>query len=396
MATSYANNGGTGERRPEIIVTSNIVSAGTDIGVGTAYTANDMGVLVDGITSTASTPGNGSNGREFGNGNNGIAKSIVFDFGVNATIVVDEFKLYLSGTTNFGTWTLDGSNNGSAWTTIGASFTLQASAGSLTIARTNSTAYRYYRLNTTSLSNGGGGSGVWTEVELKIEDTTPQASRCSWFNTGGKGDRTAFISTTGSTVTYTSGAVANLIDGSYTNNSSDAVVLTTGQTTGIWRWDFGAGNSVIIDTVLIWLASAAGASSGSWKLQGSPDASSWTDLDTTANLLDTGNAYKLQKRTVANTTAYRYYQLIQTSGTTSTPTILEIEFRIGGFAATLAKDYKLSGYGVVVPDRALDFKLSGYSVVAPVSAKDFKLSGYAIIKPVSASSSQPVLIVCVG
>lgn len=327
MATSYANNGGTGERRPEIIVSTDFLSSNGDIGSPNPYTNDDASIFVDGIT--AGSAGAGGTGRELGVASSG-ARSLVFDFGVGASIVVDEFTLYLSGTTNFGTFTFDGSNNGSSWTTIGASFTLQSGGTTLVVARTNSTGYRYYRLATTSMTNTGGGSGTWSEIEFKIQDITPQASRCSWFNTGGKGNRTATIDTSLSSITLGTGVIANVVDGDYTSNATHAAGVSAGQTAAQITFDFGSGNSPIVDMVAIWLSAAAGASSGTWKLQGSANASSWTDLDTASNLLDTLNHYKLQKRTVVNTTGYRYYRLFQTGGTTSTPSITEIEFRIQG------------------------------------------------------------------
>lgn len=322
MATSYGHNAGTGERRPEIVVTSDFLSSNGDIGGGNSYTSDDLGIFVDG--NTAGSPG--STGRELGVASSG-ARKIVFDFGVGASIVIDEFTLYLSGTTNFGTFTFDGSNDGSSWTTIGSSFTLQSTGTTLVIARTNSTGYRYYRLNTTSMINTGGGSGTWSEIEFKIDDVTPQASRASWYNVGGFGSRPS-IDSSGTTLTFSSGSAANLLDGDYTASGAHAATLNSGQTAATITWDFGVGVSVAIDTVLFWLSTTAGNANGMWKLRASNDGSSWTDLESASNLLDTNNHYTLQKRTVTNITGYRYYQMFQTSGSTSTATITEIEFRI--------------------------------------------------------------------
>lgn len=325
MATSYANLGGTGERRPEIVVSSDFLSSNGDIGGGSSYTAYDLGAFLDGVTS--GSLGAGGTGRELGVASSGD-RHLTFDFGVGASIVIDEFTIYISGSTNFGTFTWEGSNDNSSWTTIGASFTLQPSSGTQVVARTNSTGYRYYRLHTTSMTNTGGGSGTWSEIEFKIEDITPQASRCSWFNTGGKGNRTSTIDTSLSSLSVSSGSLANLVDGDYTASGAHAATLSTGQTAGQITFDFGSGVSVAIDTLFLWLSTAAGNNNGTWKMQGSNDASSWTDLESASNLLDNTNAYSFQKRTFSNITGYRYYRLLQTGGTTSTPTIVEAEFRI--------------------------------------------------------------------
>lgn len=396
MATSYANNGGTGERRVEIVTTTNFVSSAGDIGTGASYSADQLGVFVDGVTST--TLGNGGTGRQFGNGNDNNDRNVQFDFGVGAAIVIDEIKIYLSGTASHGSnFTIEGSNNGSSWTTLKSAFNITGnSLAGTAYSFTNTTAYRYYRLHTTGTSTFGGSSGNWTEFEFKLEDTTPQTSRTSVYNTGGKGNRTAFVTVT-TDLSLSAGSISLIIDGDQTNNSSHAITLNAGGTTKNIMWDFGAGISPVIDTIGIWTGAAPTNSDGSWKFQGSPDASSWTDLESTSTLFDTGNGYKLTKRTVANTTGYRYYRLLQTSGSTAIlPTITEVEFKISGYTTINAKDFKLSGYGVIAPITAKDFKLSAYGVVAPVTARAYKASGYAIVKPVAASGNQPVLIVIVG
>jgi hypothetical protein len=323
MATSYANNGGTGERRPEIVATTNIVSSGVDIGAGATYTYELLLVWVDGASGGTSL-GGGGNARDFGNANNGADVNITFDFGVNASVVIDEMKVYISGTTSFGTWTIDGSNNNSTWTTLKSAFTLTANNAAATVcAYTNSTGYRYYRFHTTSAQNMGGGSGSWSEFEFKISDAT-QSTRCSWFNTNGKGARTGTI-TTSTTLTFSSGVIANLVDGDQTNNSSHAVALNTGQSGASMTFDFGAG--VVIDTYFLWQQASTNNTQGTWKLQGSANNSSWTDLESANSLINESNL-TVSKHTVSNTTSYRYYRLLQTSGSTTTPTFLEMDFRI--------------------------------------------------------------------
>jgi hypothetical protein len=376
MTTSYANNGGTGDRRPEIVVSTNILSAATDGGAGASYDPYKLYVWLDGNTAGSI----GTTAREFGNANNGLDRNITFDFGAGASIVIDELKAYISGTTSFGSWTIDGSNDGSSWTTLASSFTLQPSGGSFTKSFTNSTGYRYYRLHTTSFQNGGGGSGGWSEFEFKLEDITPQGSRCSWYNSGGKGNRSAFI-TPSTTLSLTSGSIGNVIDGDYTNNSTHAISLTSGQSAKEIKFDFGSGASIVIDTVVLWFDVTSVNTHGTWKLQGSNDNSSWTDIGSTFSLNDSNNLTTFAKHTVTNTTGYRYYRLLQTAGTTNvSPNITEIEFRISGLSS-LAKVYKASGYGII----------------SPIDAHVYKASGYAILyAPGVGGNKQPVIIVATG
>lgn len=331
MATSYANNSGTGDRRPEIVVTTDIVSAATDIGGGVTYGYEHLLAFVDAITSGSL----GTTGREFGVGNNNGDHHITFDWGVGASVVIDEIKLYLSGTHNFGSWTIDGSNNGSSWTTLKSAFTLQASGGSQTCTFTNSTGYRYYRFHTTSLQTNGGGDGTWSEFEFKISDAT-QSTRCSYYNTGGKGNRSSLITAT-ATLTFSSGTVATLVDGDFTNNSSHSCVPNTGQSGANMVFDFGV-TGYIIDTYFLWFLTnpGGGNTQGTWKLQGSNNNSAYTDLESASALNNQGN-FALAKHTVVNTTGYRYYRLLQTTGSTTTPTLPELEFRIQAPASNTNK-----------------------------------------------------------
>lgn len=348
MATSYANNSGTGDRRQEIVTTTTFATAAEDGGT-------DWTILIDGVT--------GSNAREPSNATGD--KTLTWDWGPNASIVIDKLKFYNSLTTTYGAnWTVEGSNNGSTWTTLKSAFTLSGSTTGTEFTWTNSTGYRYYRIHTTNMANGGGSSGFWREFEFSVEDITPQGSRPSWYNAGGHGSRTGLI--TGSTnMSLTSGTIPNALDGDYTANSTHSFQMQNGSNTGLYvRFDFGAGVSVVIDTVH-WYQSGT-AAHGTWKVQGSNDASSWTDVGSSFTLGGASgvNTYQLG----GNTTGYRYYQIIAVSGSAnSTPFIEEIEFRIDGIT-TLARTYKLSGYGVIVPANAKPYKLSGYAVLVPLAA----------------------------
>ncbi len=93
----------------------------------------------------------------------------MFDFGVGVSKIISEAKWYKSGAGSAGTWKWQGSNNGSAWTDIGSTFTLGGSTLQVqTQLNGNTTAHRYYRLLGMS---GGAYSGDYTnEVEFCIGD----------------------------------------------------------------------------------------------------------------------------------------------------------------------------------------------------------------------------------
>jgi hypothetical protein len=159
----------------------------------------------------------------------------------------------------------------------------------------------------------------------------------AYTNTGGQGDRTAIIaiSTTLSTAGG-GGTLNNLIDGvQASNNSSDAWSWSANQTSGSITFDFGSGASKVIDEA-IWLQSTSNTH-GSWEWRASNDGvvatatvigSSFTLGGATNNTLTTLSG---------NTTGYRYYHLVHTSGNTSaTPWLQEIKFKIDDAAlATL-------------------------------------------------------------
>lgn len=351
MATSYANNGGTGDRRVEILVSTDFVSSAGDLGGGVAISDVAASVLIDSDTAAG--------GREFGSGNNATARFIKFDFGVGASIVIDEFKLYIQTTTAFGTFTWEGSNNGSSWTTIGASFTL-GTAGTNTVARTNSTGYRYYRLNTTSFAGGAGGR--WYEFEFKIEDITPQASRASYYNVGGFGNRTGLVTVT-TTGTLATGTIDNAVDGVIAATAGDGFVFTGAQSAIEVKFDFGASStSTVIDVVAFWMSSAS--THGTWKVQGSANGSSWTDVGSTftwggivgLNRVDLGG----------NTTGYRYYRLLNTAGSTNG----------------------------VVNNEEIEFRIQGVGSVSGVGASPGVATALAVGTNAGASTKKTIVIVC--
>jgi hypothetical protein len=136
MATSYANEGGSGGARARYIA---LTTAG-------GFSGNPY-VLLNGNTSDTGY---------FFTGGATSGYTLTFDFGDDAYII-DEAIWYQSSATSHGTWKWQGSNDGSSWTDIGASFTLGSSTTqTLTTLNGNTTAYKQYRLQ--------GISGVPTPV----------------------------------------------------------------------------------------------------------------------------------------------------------------------------------------------------------------------------------------
>jgi hypothetical protein len=142
------------------------------------------------------------------------------------------------------------------------------------------------------------------------------------------GDRTATITAT-TDLTIGGGTMSNLVDGGTAANSTDAIFFTAGQAVSgkYMRFDFGAAASVKI-TEAKWYMESGFSSHGSWKWQGSNDASSWTDIGSSFTL-EYGVGGQVHTQLSGNASGYRYYQLVGVSGNMSTPAPYntEIEFK---------------------------------------------------------------------
>ena len=152
----------------------------------------------------------------------------------------------------------------------------------------------------------------------------------SYSNSGGQGDRTGSITVT-SSVAHVDGAIANVVDGSGEGgdpwNSSNMWIWAneTVDASEYLRFDFGVAASKIINEVTY--KQTATHNRGTWKWQGSDNASSWTDLGGSFTL-GTVNT-QTQTSLSGNTTGYRYYQIIGVSGTTNSGGgLAEFEFKI--------------------------------------------------------------------
>jgi hypothetical protein len=147
----------------------------------------------------------------------------------------------------------------------------------------------------------------------------------SYANTGGTGNRTGIISVS-ATIGTDTGAIANLVDGSYAAASTNAWAAANGASVAGTYIRFDFGSAVVINEAKWYQNAAVGL--GTWKWQGSNDASTWTDIGTSFTL--GGATTQTQTSLNANVTSYRFYQLLGVSGTSAnTAWNTEIEFKIG-------------------------------------------------------------------
>ena len=157
---------------------------------------------------------------------------------------------------------------------------------------------------------------VYPQAAGNYSQWTPTLT--SYVNSGGKGARTALI-----TVSKSGSADTSCIDGNY----SGAGPFFSGANgpSNYLRFDFGSAR--VITEIKGYYQAVVG---GTWKWQGSNDASAWTDIGASF-LLDQVNMTFAQLS--ANATAYRYYQLIGVSGTVAANNHYEYEFKIDGSPA---------------------------------------------------------------
>lgn len=133
-----------------------------------------------------------------------------------------------------------------------------------------------------------------------------------------RGNRTSTIALTTTNLTMF-GTLSALVDGSLANGPYFNGVSSNGSN---WlTFDFGSGNAFVIDEFIWKQQNTTGH--GVWRLEGSNDNSTWTQIGSDFTL----NA-GLNQPGGSNNTAYRYYRLRAMSGSRSaSPYLYEILFR---------------------------------------------------------------------
>jgi hypothetical protein len=220
-----------------------------------------------------------------------------------------------------------------------------------------------------TLGDGGGYgtpqifSGTTKQVKLgktTVTSGTQVAMKAVWANqvaataavSGGwdSGDRTSTITvTTDATITR---AVTGIVDGSTAINQS--FYFAAGQSGKYLRFQMDAAKK--ITGIKMYNDENNTSDQGTWKWQGSNTvggASGYVDIGSTFaftnnSLVGGAGGYTVFGDTMSgNTTAYLYYQILQTAGTTSSASNwMEIYFNITATAAGAGKVAQLNGWAV--------------------------------------------------
>lgn len=336
----YTYAGGIGDRRSNITVT-------TTFTLDAGFPSAAVTTLVDGSTATLGpfvVMTAGQSGKEF-----------KFDFGTLGKQIIDEFRIFHGNGFDTGYFRMQGlKNDGVTWQDIGTWFLLAGVGGggfrTYNNIVGNLAGFSKYRLVQLDTSTNTG--GLHTEIEFKIDpaiaadmvgdadlvdDTisvnhdTGEAGACgstSYDNPDGKGNRAAFITITNSAGLINQGTIGELIDSVIHTTSGN--LKFNAVTDGKITFDFGSAR--IIDGFIWWQAGST--AHGTWRWYGSNDSDP-------ASFIATGNSFTLEGpgllggagkeilEPAGNTTAYRYWQLRQLSGTAGAALLAEIWFRIG-------------------------------------------------------------------
>jgi len=205
VSTSYVNDGGSGNRTGSITVTTS---------AGLTYTAGVGTTLVNGTTAT-------NENYFFGVSASGHYIQFYFN---DEYKVINEAKFYQSGTFSHGVWQWQASNDGSAWTDIGSTFTLGGYATqTMTELSSNTGGYKYYRI----YGQSGTVSGApWIyEFEFKIGNPVSGYSALQTYVAGATGGSIVLQQDSGNVGIGTSAPVStldvygNLSIGSYAGNA---------------------------------------------------------------------------------------------------------------------------------------------------------------------------------
>jgi hypothetical protein len=112
----------------------------------------------------------------------------------------------------------------------------------------------------------------------------------------------------------------DLVNGLLTNDDAGGGWMPSGDVTDRWiKFDFGSGK---VYKACQWITINSTSSEGTWKWQGSNNDSDWTDIGGTFTLGGDSRSgtttYTLGDTLNGNTTSYRYYRILGTTGSANT------------------------------------------------------------------------------
>lgn len=283
---SFTNLGGSGPRR-------SVFSIASTLPIASGSSTRPMTLTINGIIT--------SSGKPFmTTGTAASGKTLEFDV-LGIPRIITGYRWYQVAPVSPIEFAFEG-YNGSTWDTL--STNVMGGAGGTTprvVLFDNTTAYSKYRLRETA--------GTWNDsnimqVEFKISG---HADEC--------GNRTSTI-TPSTTLTAAASPldINNLIDGDYSQNTTGSWWPAATQDPTGKEIKFQFATPRLIKYARIECAGYTG-NQGSWKWQGSPDGSTWTDIGSAFTWSMTSDGTTPVQDLSSNTIAYSYYRMLGQSGT---------------------------------------------------------------------------------
>jgi hypothetical protein len=286
--------------------------------------------LVNGLTTTGNDAGVFCNASESGR---------EFKFKWPWPVRIDEFKWIQDSTGSQGTWKIAGSNNDIVYTDLLTGINLGNAAATDTHAFTNPAGYKYYKLIQTS---GSTTTSRWIEeVEFKVARADDYGAgtaigATSYSNAYGSGNRHDLMlvllnqaQACGSGGSgFNDGRMQGLVDGDTTTaGCTTSAAFSSSHLTGL-ELLFAFREALVIDEFK-WIQ-ALTVSHGTWKVQGSVDNVTFSDLGSTFTL----GGVTTQTQSITNASAYNFYKLVQTAGSADNSTwIYEVQFKTAQVAS---------------------------------------------------------------
>ena len=210
----------------------------------------------------------------------------------------------------------------------------------------------------------------------------------SYTNTGATGNRSSMITVT-TNLSITTGAVANLVDGTTTNTTGVRFTTKTLNSSDYVQFDFGSQQLV---TEIRLHNNCTLCNMGTWQIQGSNDAASWTNIGSTVDLAPLSSDPRLITQVSSNSVAYRYYRFQGVSGSLNASAAYwdEVEFKLA--AASSNGNSVLAGGLLGVGTSNLTHKLNVSGTVVGKALSMFNDTGGNDILTASASGSTKFVI----
>lgn len=323
-------------------------------GTTTDYTSSQLDsthwVDINSVAITQTTPGDATASA--------IYHAVSFDGGTT-------YKVYKSSA-----WTTVAYNNSGTWQYNNAGTLANASTNSLAGAMAQSTAqsaYQWTKTNIEAMSDANWEeSGGWSTSVNTIDWTYRLVNGTSYVADGTQNS---------GTTTCTAGMTSNSApspnacsQSSYLNNDSQYLAYAafdqntstefhSEANSGPWwfSYDFGSGNSKVINKYLCTTSNAAVPSA--WSFQGSNNNSDWTTLHSQSTSMGTTNTEYTFSFT--NSTAYRYFRLYVTSSSSSYIRCKELKL-IAATTTTATPTYTKTTFNHDTEYVALDLRTNGW------------------------------------